>query len=112
MRRPFHGAQTQRQPIRHDPVVVHKATSIPLDRLVVSEANVRSTGADDADAIAGLAHSISQRSLLQSLMVRPHASKQGIYEVRRCPPRLPCGVQGARSRSAQGGQPRGYPPPP
>jgi ParB family transcriptional regulator, chromosome partitioning protein len=74
-------SKSKRQSAPHDPVVVHPATNIPLNRLILSEANVRSIGADHPDACAGLAHSISQRSLLQSLMVRPHASKDGIYEV-------------------------------
>src|SRR5262249_50968493 len=63
------------------PIVIHPATNIPLDRLFLSDANVRTVGADDPEAIAALAHSISGRSLLQSLMVRPRGEEPDTYEV-------------------------------
>jgi ParB family chromosome partitioning protein len=59
------------------------STSIPLDRLVPSPANVRKTNA--AVSIEALAASIARRGLLQSLSVRPvldgEGEETGDYEV-------------------------------
>ena len=51
------------------------ASTIPLDRLVLSPANVRQTKAHVS--IETLAESIARRSLLQSLSVRPLLDKRG-----------------------------------
>jgi ParB family chromosome partitioning protein len=60
-----------------------QSTSIPLDRLVPSDANVRKTNA--AISIDELAASIARRGLLQSLSVRPvlngEGNATGDYEV-------------------------------
>lgn len=61
------------------------AINIPLDKLRLSEANVRTVGADDREGIAALADSIARHGLLQSLMVRPvpgdDGEPTGRYEV-------------------------------
>jgi len=61
------------------------AINIPLNQLRLSDANVRSIGANDREAIAGLADSIARHGLLQSLMVRPllddDGEPSGLYEV-------------------------------
>jgi ParB family chromosome partitioning protein len=58
-------------------------TSIPLDKLVLSEGNVRRVNA--AISIEALAESIARRGLLQSLSVRPvldsEGTETGSYEV-------------------------------
>lgn len=67
------------------PVVLNQAINIPLNKLVLSEDNVRKTNADDKAAIAALAEGIGRRSLLQSLSVRPvldgDGTATGTYEV-------------------------------
>jgi ParB family chromosome partitioning protein len=55
----------------------NETTSIPLNKLVPWDGNVRRTGA--ADGIDELAASIAAHGLLQSLVVRP--AKRGKYEV-------------------------------
>src|SRR5688572_29057045 len=58
-------------------------TTIPLDKLVLSDGNVRRVNA--AISIEALAESIARRGLLQSLSVRPlldsEGSETGRYEV-------------------------------
>lgn len=75
-------AKRNRTSTSEAPIALHQATNIPLDKLVLSEANVRSIGADDKAAIADLANSIERFGLLESLMVRPLSNgKTGMYEV-------------------------------
>jgi ParB family chromosome partitioning protein len=63
------------------PIVINQAVNIPLNKLFLSDANVRTVRADDPAAIEALAHSITTRSLLQSLMVRPLDEAAGTYSV-------------------------------
>lgn len=77
--------KSQAKPTRSkvQPITLPPIITIPLDRLVLSEANVRTVYS--ADSIADLAHSIAHRGLLQSLSVRPLIDAEGnetsIYEV-------------------------------
>lgn len=74
-----------KRPKQSTHISLDQAINIPLDQLVLSDANVRNIGAADKDAVRELANSIARRSLLQSLMVRPlldTAGKEtGTYEV-------------------------------
>jgi len=69
---------------RTAPLSLNEAVNIPLNKLSLSDANVRTIGIDD-DGIAELADSIARRSLLQSLMARPildaDGKETGNYEV-------------------------------
>jgi ParB family chromosome partitioning protein len=56
-------------------IVINQATNIPLNNLVLSDANVRQIGADTG--IDRFAESIARQSLLQSIMVRPVLDKSG-----------------------------------
>ncbi len=73
--------RNRKRPIEQ--VALAPSRDIPLSSLVLSPANVRHIF--DADAIAALAESIAQRSLLQSLSVRPQVdatgAETGLYEV-------------------------------
>jgi len=64
-------------------IIINQATNIPLNQLVLSQANVRQIGADTG--IDRFAESIARQSLLQSIMVRPVLDKTGkqtgTYEV-------------------------------
>ena len=56
-------------------LVLTSPTSIPLDKLVLSDANVRQVNA--GISIEALAESIARRGLLQSLSVRPILDAEG-----------------------------------
>lgn len=60
-------------------IALSKSQDVPFDRLVLSERNVRrvQTGL----SIEELAEDIAQRTLLQSLSVRPLPDREGYYEV-------------------------------
>jgi ParB family transcriptional regulator, chromosome partitioning protein len=63
-------------------IALNQASNIPLDKLVLSADNVRTIFA--ADEIAAIADSIAQRSMLQSLSVRPvveNGIDTGMFEV-------------------------------
>ena len=56
-------------------LVLAQPTTVPLDKLVLSDANVRQTNA--SVSIEALAESIARRGLLQSLSVRPILDDEG-----------------------------------
>lgn len=60
-------------------VTLHHVTSIPLNQLVLSAANVRKLY--EEKAIADLAEDIARRGLLQSLVSRPTEVDADVYEV-------------------------------
>lgn len=62
-------AQTQPQ------APLHASRDIPFNKLVLSQANVRTIFADDE--IAHLADDIAERGLIQSLLVRPNVDNDG-----------------------------------
>lgn len=64
-----------RKPTSASRISLSAPISIPLDKLELSEANVRRTHA--AISIEALAESIARRSLLQSLSVRPILTEEG-----------------------------------
>jgi len=54
---------------------LHASRDIPFNKLVLSQANVRTIFADDE--IAHLADDIAERGLIQSLLVRPNVDNEG-----------------------------------
>lgn len=64
-------------------ILINQAVNLPLNKLVLSDSNVRQIGANDG--IERFAESITRSSLLQSIMVRPvldkHGKESGTYEV-------------------------------
>lgn len=76
--------RTARRNKRTAALSLNEAVNIPLNKLTLSESNVRTIGVED-DGIAELAESIARRSLLQSLMARPilddSGNQTGQYEV-------------------------------
>ena len=64
-------------------LALDQPTTIPLDKLILSDSNVRQIGTDDG--IEALADDIARRGLLQSLSVRPvldaEGNETGAYEV-------------------------------
>ncbi|MCB1557113.1 MAG: ParB N-terminal domain-containing protein, partial [Alphaproteobacteria bacterium] len=60
-------------------ITLSRSQDVPFERLVLSERNVRRI--QTGQSIEELAEDIAQRTLLQSLSVRPLPEREGYYEV-------------------------------